>query len=423
MVHADMPLSLRYGNSEIDLDVPGSFDVIGGDLHATPLTDAEIGGRFDRPIGSERIEEIVSSGESVLIVVPDATRRTACDSIVNLLVRRLIANGTMPYEISIIFATGIHRQVTPDEKKSLLTPFIFQRIKTIDHSARDLMRSAGFDSDRFVSFGEIDGVPVELNREMSNFDHVVIIGGVNFHYFAGFTGGRKLICPGLASARTIAATHRLAFDFEIGSRRAGVGPGLLEGNAVHEAFERVAAQVSPSFSITAMVDDHGHATDVFCGHWIEAHRAACDRYSSDHRIRITEKREIVVVSCGGAPYDLNLIQAHKALDAAAAACLDGGTIILLAECSDGFGRSDFAKWFEASSSSGIAELLSEKYEVNGQTAWSLREKTERFNVRIMTGLPGEQVSRMGLKKIDLVPPLDSQRGYVMPFGSRFICTD
>ena len=95
------------------------------------------------PIDSKPLEEIINTGETVLIVVPDATRQTASGQIVNLLVRRLIANGTMPFEISIIFATGIHRKVTEDEKRELLTPFIFQRIKTLDHNARDLMQIAG----------------------------------------------------------------------------------------------------------------------------------------------------------------------------------------------------------------------------------------------------------------------------------------
>ena len=115
-----------------------------------PLTDVEIGERFDNPIDSKPLEEIIKPDESVLFVVPDATRQTACGQIVNLFVRRLIANGTMPFDIRIIFATGIHRKVTEEEKREILTPFIAQRIKMLDHNARDLMQSP----DRSKQFGE-----------------------------------------------------------------------------------------------------------------------------------------------------------------------------------------------------------------------------------------------------------------------------
>ena len=140
----------------------------------------------------------------------------------------------------------------------------------------------------------------------------------------------------------------LALDFERGGRRAGVGAGLLQGNAVNEACERIAAMVDPAFLVNAIVDERGRVEQVFAGHWRATHRRACDVYSSSHTEQIRSKREVVIVSCGGSPYDINMIQAHKALDMAAEACVKGGAIILLAECRDGLGRADFLKWFDSS---------------------------------------------------------------------------
>jgi hypothetical protein len=190
---------------------------------------------------------------------------------------------------------------------------------------------------------------------------------VGFHYFAGFTGGRKSICPGLASAQTIEATHMLALDFERGGRRHGVGTALLDGNAVSEECERVAEIINPAFSINTIVDDQGRVERIFAGHWRAAHRAACAEYVTGHAQQISEKREVVIVSCGGAPYDINMIQAHKALDMAAHACADGGTIVFVAECGDGLGRADFMKWFESEDSRALEHRLRDGYEVNGQT--------------------------------------------------------
>ncbi|CAN5187851.1 nickel-dependent lactate racemase [soil metagenome] len=410
---------LAYGKTFINFAFDeNKFDILGRTESESALTDAEIGAKLDSPIDSARIEEIINQGETVLIVVPDATRQTASGQIVNLLVRRLIANGTMPFDSRIIFATGSHRKVTEDEKQTILTPFVAQRIKTLDHNARDLAQ--------IVRLGETaDGIPVELNRALTEHDHVIIIGGISFHYFAGFAGGRKLICPGLGSTRTISATHKLAFDCEVKSRREGVDTGILDGNAVHEAFMEVVKKLPPTFSISTIVNENGEAVDLFCGDWISAHRAACEFYDSKHTIEIAEKRDLVIVSCGGFPHDINMIQAHKSLDMASRACAESGTIVFLAECADGLGRNDFLSWFEAENSSALAEKLCESYQVNGQTAWNLLRKAEQFNVQILTSLSENETRLMHLQKAnsfdEILAEIDKDStGYILPFGAKFL---
>ena len=412
-------IDLKYGRSAIKFDFDHAvFDVLGRPEEGKALSDAEIGEKLDDPIGSARMEEIVNAGETVLFVVPDATRQTASGQIVNLLVRRLIANGSKPHEISVIFATGIHRRVTEAEKEEILTPFIVQRIKTLHHDASSPLKN--------FKIGETSGgIPVELNWLLTEIDHVILVGGVTFHYFAGFTGGRKLICPGLASAATISATHKLAFDCATRSRALGVGPGLLDGNPVHEAFNEAAGMINPSFAVYTVVNDAGDAVDMFCGHWERSHRAACDAYARSHVIDLAEKRSLVVASCGGFPHDINAIQAHKALDAASRVCLDGGTIVLLAECSEGLGRDDFLSWFEAPSSRELAARLCEDYRVNGQTAWSLLKKTERYRVLVMTDLSAESVRAMRMEKFTGAADIQSLisghgSGYILPFGAKFL---
>ncbi|HEV7699858.1 MAG TPA: nickel-dependent lactate racemase [Pyrinomonadaceae bacterium] len=411
-------ISLKYGRSAIDLDLDATrFEILGREENAYTLSDVEIGERLDDPIDSRRLEDIVESGQTVLLVVPDATRQTGSGQIVNLVVRRLIANGTAPHEIRIIFATGIHRKVTDEEKAAILTPFIAQRIKTLDHDPRNLAA--------LVNVGETSGgIPVELNRAIIEHDQVVIIGGVNFHYFAGFTGGRKLVCPGLASERTVSATHKLAFDCETLDRRDGVGTAKLDGNAVHEAFMECVIKTPTAFAITTITNEDGSIADLYCGDWITSHRAACDAYTGRNTIQVTELRDLVIASCGGYPHDTNMIQAHKALDAATGACKPGGTIVLLAACADGLGRSDFLGWFDSVDSGSLAAKLCEKYQVNGQTAWNLLLIAETYDVRIVTSLDDAVAAKMRLKKIE---PADlgalvqnkNARGYVLPQGAKF----
>ena len=139
---------------------------------------------------------------------------------------------------------------------------------------------------------------------------------------------------------------------------------------------------------------------------------------------VGEKREIVVVSSGGAPHDLNMIQAHKALDMASRACLEGGTIIFLAECPNGLGRDDFIDWFESQSSEDLASRLCENYQVNGQTAWSLLKKTERFKVKIVTALAEGVCESMRMEKVDADSAFENLdeglSGYILPFGAKFL---
>ena len=413
-------IQLGYGHTAIELDYdPTRFEILAPDeTDSRPLSDVEVNAALDAPVESPPIEDLIAPGDTVLIVTSDATRATGSAQIINLLVRRLIENGIQPGDLAIIFATGLHRAVRPEEKIELLTSFIAQRIRTIDHDATD--------SAQLIQVGTIaDGTPIEVNRALKEFSKVIITGGVGFHYFAGFTGGRKSICPGLAAKRTIESTHMLALDFERGGRRQGVGTGLLDGNAVSEKCEQVAASIDPAFAINAIVNEHGKVEKLFAGNWRMAHRRACEDYLASHSLRIPKKREIVIVSCGGSPYDINMIQAHKALDMAAHACVDGGTIVFLAECADGLGRADFMKWFDSKDSPALEARLRSGYEVNGQTAWALLTKTERFNVRIITNLVNEETTGMRMcsaRSIDeaLNDASSTAKGWIMPRGASLL---
>jgi len=409
-------MDLAYGRRTIEFSFDEDrFSVLNAGADSkSPLSDFEIGAAFDSPIASPPLDEIAGADDSVLIVVSDATRATASAQVVNLLVRRLIQAGVSPSRTAVIFATGIHRPVSEKEKLELLTPFIVQRLRVLQHDA--------YDRAKLTTLGKTErGVTVDVNSALKEFSRVFVIGGITFHYFAGFTGGRKSICPGLASAETIEATHMLALDFDRGGRKAGVAAGRLDGNAVHEECERVASLVAPAFGINTIVNEDKRAVKMFCGDWRLAHRAACEYYLDQHSVAIPAKRDIVIASCGGFPHDINMIQAHKALDMAALACNEGGTIILLAECSDGLGRPDFLKWFDESDSRALEARLVNGYEVNGQTAWARLTKAERYRVCLVSELPSDDVKRMRMIPVrnisEALQQAGSGDGFILPRGA------
>jgi nickel-dependent lactate racemase len=174
-----------------------------------------------------------------------------------------------------------------------------------------------------------------------------------------------------------------------------------------------------------VVDERGRALRIYAGEWRAAHQVGCSEYLTSHSLAIPRKRELVIASCGGSPYDLNLIQAHKALEMAAHACCEGGTIILLAECRDGLGHPTFLKWFDEPSSNALERRLRDAYEVNGQTAWSLLTKSERYRVVLVSDLPDDQVRLMQMIPAhSLTSALNElaveSQGYIMPHGARFL---
>src|ERR1044072_2115761 len=191
-------VQLGYGRGSLPFEFEeGRFRVLEAEAREErALTDAEVGAGIDDPLDSQPLEEIISPGESVLIVVSDATRATGSAQVGNLLVRRLIALGVAPYALPIIFPTGIHRPVTREEKAELLTPFIVQRVRTLGHDPSD--------ASQHVSFGETErGTTVALNGALFEHSHVILTGSVGVHYLPGVTRRRQSggAPPGFRRAR------------------------------------------------------------------------------------------------------------------------------------------------------------------------------------------------------------------------------
>jgi nickel-dependent lactate racemase len=409
-------ITLGYGPASINWEYdPSRFELIEPESSASTVVGGfDIGVALSNPIDSQPLEEFVDANDRICIVVPDATRRAGVDRIAAALLLRLGELGVPDGNVSFLIGGGIHRPPTDVECELILGAAVNKRARVVVHDAAALAD--------LVELGiTARGTPVTLNRHVQEADHTILVGAIGFHYFAGFTGGRKALLPGCASAEAIRANHLLALDDERLGRRTGVGTGRLDGNAVHEDMEEAARMVEPSFLVNTVVDAAGHIQAVYAGHWRNAHRRGCAEYADRHAMAVARRRELVVVSCGGAPRDVNLIQAHKAIEHASGAILDGGLMIVLAECREGLGRDDFLAWFVPGGARATASLLQERYQVNGQTAWALRSKVERFRILLVSKLDPETVRRMGMEPyatldsaLSAAPPVD---GYVIPQGA------
>jgi lactate racemase len=357
-------------------------------------------------------------GEKVVIVTSDVTRPTGSEVYLPILVDRLNAAGIEDRDIEIVIALGIHRKQSESEHRKILGE-LYGRIAVYDHDCDD--------PGALVYLGDTaSGIPVELNRRVAEAERLILTGAVTFHYFAGFGGGRKSMLPGVSSRKSCMASHFSVLNPEDGS---GKNPkavtGNLEGNPVHEGMLEACGMRPPDFILNTVLSPEKKIIAAFCGDWREAHLAGCRYCAESFSYPIAEKGDLVVVSCGGFPKDINLIQAHKSMEYASRALKPGGVMILLAECRDGYGNATFFNWFSYATCGELESALRKRYEINGQTAWSVKEKAERFRIVLVSELPDEEVSAMGmLPAASLEQAMELARGllpqdykaYVIPEG-------
>ena len=328
-------------------------------------------------------------GEKVVIVTSDITRYTGSEIYLPLLVERLNSVGIPADDIEVIVALGIHRRQTEHEHRKILGN-LHGRIRITDHDCDD--------PGKLVGLGRTSGgIAVEINRRVAEADRVILTGTIGFHYFAGFGGGRKSILPGVASRKSCMASHFAVLNPEEGS---GKNPhavtGRLEGNPVHQAMVEACAMVAPDFILNTVLSPDKRIIAAFAGDWQEAHLAGCRYYAENFSQVLEQEADLVVVSCGGYPKDINVIQSHKAMEYGSRAVRDGGVMILLAECRDGYGNATFFNWFRFRDPVQFEAELRCNYEINGQTAYSMLLKAQRFHIVLVSTIPPEEVEVMGM---------------------------
>jgi lactate racemase len=354
----------------------------------------------------------------VVIVTSDITRYTASEVYLPLLVERLNAAGIRDKDIEVVIALGIHRKQTDHEHARIIGP-LFGRIKVSDHDCDD--------PGKLVYLGKTSsGIEVEVNRAVAETDRVILTGVVGFHYFAGFGGGRKSILPGVASRKSCMASHFAVLNPGAGSgRNPNATTGGLDGNPVHQAMVEACAMVPPAFILNTVLSPDKRIIAAFAGDWRESHLAGCRYYAGNFSFPIARPADLAVVSCGGFPKDINFIQAHKAMEYGSRAVRDGGVMILLAECRDGYGNATFFNWFRFRDLEKFETELRANYEINGQTAYSALVKARRFRIVLVSALPPEEVEAMGMmpartleeamgKAVRLLP--SDYSAYVIPQG-------
>jgi nickel-dependent lactate racemase len=318
-----MRVTLAYGTTGLRVELPDGQTTVIRPAHRRPAPDEleSLRAALRRPATGAPLRALARLGQSVAISVCDITRPQPRPLMLRAVLEEL--DGIIrPEDIVVLIATGTHRSNTDAEIDEMLGPNIRRVCRVVNHISRD--RSS------VVDLGMMDDVPVFLNREWVEADLRITTGFVEPHFFAGFSGGPKMVAPGLAGIETVLALHNAR---RIGDRRATWG--ICEGNPVHDAIRAVAAFAPPAFALDVLLNGGQRITTAFGGPLFEMHRLARERAKAEAMVPVDGPFDVVVTTNSGYPLDQNLYQAVKGISAAAEIVRDGGTIICAAECRDG----------------------------------------------------------------------------------------
>lgn len=317
-----MQVSLAYGRGRTSLEVPEHAVVIAPEhLAGLPDERAAFIEAVRSPIGAPPLRTLANASSTVAIVIADITRPSPSERLVPWILEEL---GHIPRnQFVIINGTGSHRANTRDELIQMLGVEIVETIRIVNHNA--------FDDSTLTHLGRTSyGGEIWVNNDYLNADIRIVTGFIEPHFFAGFSGGPKGIVPGIAGIKTIMHLHNATM---IGDPRSTWAQ--LAGNPVQGEIREAVAMAPPHFMINVALNSQRAITDLWAGHYIEAHEIGCRSVVAHATQPVDAPFDIVITTNSGYPLDQNLYQAVKGMSAAARIVRQGGAILSVAECSDG----------------------------------------------------------------------------------------
>jgi nickel-dependent lactate racemase len=317
-----MKTHLAYGRGTLEIEAPAGATIVEpSDPPALPDERIAFREAVRNPIGARPLREVVQAGDRVVIVTSDVTRATPNERLIPWLLAEL--SHVPAGQITVIVGTGSHRATTPAEMEQMFGRGVLERVNVIDHDSHD-------DSHSLPVGTTSRGARAFLNRTYVEADKRIVLGFIEPHVYAGFSGGPKGVMPGIAGIETVKFFHNAKNVGNPDSRWL-----KLEGNPTQEMAREVAAMAPPHFLVNVTLDRAKRITGFFCGDYLQAHLAGCAFCLSHGTRPVPHRFDVVVSTNGGYPLDQNLYQAIKGLSAAQQIVKTGGTIVMCAECSDG----------------------------------------------------------------------------------------
>ncbi len=371
-----MKLEFGFGSGiqAVELPEENLLGVLTANAVEYDLTgEAEVERALAEPIGAPELGEVVKPGEKIAIVTSDITRPCPTWQIMPALLKRLYAAGVQKQDITLVFALGSHRHHTPEEMQHLAGEMAYNEIKCVDSDPEDCINMGATKH----------GTPVDITRVVAEADKRICLANIEYHYFAGYSGGAKSIMPGVSNRTAIQVNHSMMVQPEAHA-------GRLAGNPIREDIEEAAAICGIDYIVNVVLDEHKQIIKAVAGDVTQAHRAGCAFLDTLYRKEIKQKADIVLVSQGGAPKDLNLYQTQKALDNAKHAVREGGVIILIGSCKEGLGEKTFQNWIEeANKPQDLIDRVQADFKLGGHKAAAIAMVLANADVYLVSEMPEE----------------------------------
>ena len=369
-----MKLEFGYGAGVQTVELPEKNLI--GVLKSNPMPHERTGpdavqDALAHPIGAPRLRALAKPGQKIAIIASDISRPVPSYEILPAVLDELIAAGCRREDVTVVFALGSHRHHTEEEKRHLAGSAVYDTVCCVDSDPTDC-----------VHMGTTkNGTPVDITRVVAEADFRICTGNIEFHYFAGYSGGAKAIMPGVSTPAAIQANHSLMVS-------PAACAGNLDTNPLRQDLEEAGRICGIDYIVNVVLDEHKHIVYAVAGDTLEAHRAGCRYLDRMYRKPIPAPADIVIVSQGGAPKDANLYQTQKALDNAKHAVRKGGTIILIGACSEGLGSSKFEQWLtSAPTAHSMIERIGRQFEFGGHKAAAIAMVLENAQIDLVSEMP------------------------------------
>jgi nickel-dependent lactate racemase len=368
---------LPYGRTDVCVRIPAR-NLLGSiepkDRAGAADQKAEVERALKEPINSKPLSEIAKPESKVAIVVDDATRKAPSEHMLMPVLAELNAAGVKDENVTVIFGCGIHRPTTTQEATELLGEEAVKRIKVVSHSASapDLVN---------IGTTKTYGNKIMINRIFAEADVRILLGDINYHYYAGYGGGRKSVLPAICGADTIQRNHAMLVN-------PNARTGNLENNPVHIDMTEAARLAKVDFIVNVVENKKGEIVKAFAGDLEAAFLEAVKLYDEMYLVTVDRRAEVIVVSAGGHPSDINLYQAYKGLDNALDAVKRGGVIILVAECLEGHGNQVFYDWMTKLPDVKTAEKeVRRNFVMGGHKALYLLKALQNHQIILVSSMP------------------------------------
>lgn len=390
-----MLLKFDYGNKKLRLDLnkKNIERIITSKRHGILEDPADkIKEKLNAPIASDSLPELLRKNEpeDILIIVNDISRPTPYRKILPPLLNKIHSLGYQKEDIRFLVATGVHDKHSLNENKEVLSENVAKNYEIISHNA-----------DKNNSFVKTlsTGNDLYINKIVLEADFIITTGVIKPHYLAGYSGGRKSLLPGVCGRNTINNNHKLMIDIFENNKN----PAQLNDNPIHNEMLEAADLVKIDFIVNVLTNSDGEITDVIAGNWHEAWKKGVQKCKNKYHVPIQFPSDLTIASAGGYPRDINLYQAHKALEHAIRATKKGGTIILIAECSKGFGHETFEKWIKSADSyEQLKDKLEEKFILGGHKAFALANIARDYNLVLISSLSKKETKQAFFRKKETI---------------------